>query len=114
MEADTIYPMLGITKELNLQFVLGYTQDEFAATLGHIARARSRPRRSSPARRRRRVAQAFDELGSPSATPRSWCIPSADLAPEHLRTAVARLEGYTNSRRAETPTQNQRKSLPNW
>ena len=37
MEADTIYPMLGITKELNLQFVLGYTQDEFAATLRHIA-----------------------------------------------------------------------------
>ena len=37
MEADTIYPMLGITKELNLQFVLGYTQEEFAATLGHIA-----------------------------------------------------------------------------
>jgi threonine dehydrogenase-like Zn-dependent dehydrogenase len=37
MEADTIHPMLGISKELNLQFVLGYTQDEFAATLGHIA-----------------------------------------------------------------------------
>jgi threonine dehydrogenase-like Zn-dependent dehydrogenase len=29
--------MLGISKELNLQFVLGYTADEFAATLGHIA-----------------------------------------------------------------------------
>ena len=37
MEADTIHPMLGISKELNLQFVLGYTPDEFAATLGHIA-----------------------------------------------------------------------------
>lgn len=37
MEADTIHPMLGISKELNLQFVLGYTQDEFAATLHHIA-----------------------------------------------------------------------------
>jgi threonine dehydrogenase-like Zn-dependent dehydrogenase len=37
MEADTIHPMLGIGKELNLQFVLGYTQDEFTATLGHIA-----------------------------------------------------------------------------
>ena len=37
MEADTIHPMLGIGKELGLQFVLGYTQDEFAATLGHIA-----------------------------------------------------------------------------
>jgi len=37
MEADTIYPMLGISKELQLQFVLGYTPEEFAATLGHIA-----------------------------------------------------------------------------
>jgi threonine dehydrogenase-like Zn-dependent dehydrogenase len=40
MEADTIFPMLGIVKELNLQFVLGYTQEEFAATLGHIAAGR--------------------------------------------------------------------------
>ena len=40
MEADTIYPMLGISKELNLQFVLGYTPDEFAATLDHIAEGR--------------------------------------------------------------------------
>ena len=37
MEPDTIYPMLGISKELNLQFVLGYTPDEFATTLRHIA-----------------------------------------------------------------------------
>jgi threonine dehydrogenase-like Zn-dependent dehydrogenase len=37
MEADTIYPMIGTVKELSLQFVLGYTQDEFAATLRHIA-----------------------------------------------------------------------------
>ena len=40
MEPDTIYPMLGISKELNLQFVLGYTPDEFAATLTHIAAGR--------------------------------------------------------------------------
>jgi threonine dehydrogenase-like Zn-dependent dehydrogenase len=37
MEPDTIHPMLGISKELNLQFVLGYTPDEFAATLHQIA-----------------------------------------------------------------------------
>jgi len=37
MEPDKIFPMLGIVKELNLQFVLGYTQEEFAATLEHIA-----------------------------------------------------------------------------
>ena len=40
METDTIYPMLGILKELTLQFVLGYTQEEFAATLEHIADGR--------------------------------------------------------------------------
>ena len=37
MEPDTIHPMLGISKELNLQFVLAYTPDEFAATLRHLA-----------------------------------------------------------------------------
>ncbi len=40
MEQDHIRPMLGITKELNLQFVLGYTPEEFAETLGHIAEGR--------------------------------------------------------------------------
>ncbi len=37
MQADTIHPMLAITRELNLQFVLAYTVDEFARTLRHIA-----------------------------------------------------------------------------
>ena len=37
MEPDTIHPLIGIGKELNFQFVLGYTPEEFAATLGHIA-----------------------------------------------------------------------------
>jgi threonine dehydrogenase-like Zn-dependent dehydrogenase len=37
MEPDTIHPMLGISKELSLQFVLAYTPDEFAATLRHLA-----------------------------------------------------------------------------
>ena len=32
--------MLGIVKELSLQFVLGYTREEFAATLEHIADGR--------------------------------------------------------------------------
>ena len=40
MQDDVIRPLLGITKELNLQFVLGYTPEEFAATLGHIAEGR--------------------------------------------------------------------------
>ena len=37
MERDAIEPMFGINKELNMQFVLGYTPEEFAATLYHIA-----------------------------------------------------------------------------
>lgn len=37
MEQDHIRPLLAVSKELNLQFVLGYTPDEFAATLHHIA-----------------------------------------------------------------------------
>ncbi len=37
MESDPIRPLLAINKELNLQFVLGYTGEEFASTLRHIA-----------------------------------------------------------------------------
>ena len=66
MEADTIHPMLGISKELNLQFVLGYTPDEFAATLRHIAEG------ALPAAPLITghvgldgVAQAFADLGAP-------------------------------------------------
>jgi threonine dehydrogenase-like Zn-dependent dehydrogenase len=66
MEPDTIHPLIGIGKELNLQFVLGYTPDEFAATLRHIAEG------TIPAASLITgtvgidgVAAAFDELGSP-------------------------------------------------
>jgi threonine dehydrogenase-like Zn-dependent dehydrogenase len=37
MEQDHIRPLLGISRELNLQFVLAYTPEEFARTLHHIA-----------------------------------------------------------------------------
>jgi 2-desacetyl-2-hydroxyethyl bacteriochlorophyllide A dehydrogenase len=40
MEDDRIRPMLGINKELSVQFVLGYRPDEFADTLGAIADGR--------------------------------------------------------------------------
>ncbi len=40
MEPDTITPIWGINKELNLQFVLGYSPEEFAETLGHLAEGR--------------------------------------------------------------------------
>src|SRR5271155_4783761 len=37
MERDHIEPLTGISKELNIQFVLGYAPEEFAATLSHLA-----------------------------------------------------------------------------
>jgi threonine dehydrogenase-like Zn-dependent dehydrogenase len=37
METDRAEPMLGIMKELNVQYVLGYTPDEFSASLRLIA-----------------------------------------------------------------------------
>jgi threonine dehydrogenase-like Zn-dependent dehydrogenase len=37
MEQDTIEPMFGIVKELSLQFVLGYTPEEFARSLRLLA-----------------------------------------------------------------------------
>lgn len=40
MEDDLIVPMFGINKELAVQFVLGYTPDEFAGTLQAIADGR--------------------------------------------------------------------------
>jgi threonine dehydrogenase-like Zn-dependent dehydrogenase len=37
MESDRFEPFFGIVKQLNLQFVLGYTADEFAESLGFLA-----------------------------------------------------------------------------
>ncbi|MGH7893143.1 MAG: zinc-binding dehydrogenase [Candidatus Binatia bacterium] len=66
MEDDRIRPMLGINKELSLQFVLGYTPIEFADTLGALADGRVDV---SPLVTGRvgvdGVAQAFRDLGSP-------------------------------------------------
>ena len=40
MQTDQFEPFFGIVKQLNLQFVLGYTGEEFAASLAHIAEGR--------------------------------------------------------------------------
>jgi len=40
MERDHMEPMLAINKELSVRFVLGYSPEEFAATLGHVAEGR--------------------------------------------------------------------------
>ena len=37
MQPDTVQPFFGISKELSIQFVLGYDPTEFADTLRHIA-----------------------------------------------------------------------------
>jgi threonine dehydrogenase-like Zn-dependent dehydrogenase len=37
MQPDTVHPFFGISKELNVQFVLGYDPVEFADTLRYIA-----------------------------------------------------------------------------
>jgi len=39
METDSIWPIVGVNKELSIQFALGYTPDEFSRTLRYIAGA---------------------------------------------------------------------------
>jgi threonine dehydrogenase-like Zn-dependent dehydrogenase len=66
MERDTIEPMFGINKELNIQFVLGYSGEEFAATLQNLAEGRVN---GDPLITGKvgveGVAKAFEDLGSP-------------------------------------------------
>ena len=66
MERDHIEPMLGINKELNIQFVLGYTGEEFATTLRNLAEGKIN---GDPLITGKvgveGVAGAFDELASP-------------------------------------------------
>jgi threonine dehydrogenase-like Zn-dependent dehydrogenase len=40
MQTDQFEPFFGIVKQLNVQFVLAYTAEEFAASLHHIAEGR--------------------------------------------------------------------------
>jgi len=66
MQQDHLRPMLGITKELNLQFVLGYTPEEFAATLDNIAEGRLNGDAMITGEvDLEGVADAFDALGDP-------------------------------------------------
>ncbi|MCS6926854.1 MAG: zinc-binding dehydrogenase [Candidatus Binatia bacterium] len=66
MERDSIEPMFGINKELSLQFVLGYTREEFAATLRYIAEGKipTAPLITGKVGVEG-VAQAFADLASP-------------------------------------------------
>jgi threonine dehydrogenase-like Zn-dependent dehydrogenase len=66
MERDQIEPMLGINKELNIQFVLGYSGEEFRSTLRNLAEGKVS---CDPLITGKvgvaGVAGAFDELASP-------------------------------------------------
>jgi threonine dehydrogenase-like Zn-dependent dehydrogenase len=66
MERDHIEPMFGINKELNLQFVLGYTPEEFATTLYGIAEGKIPVEPLVTGKVGvEGVAKAFEDLGSP-------------------------------------------------
>ena len=66
MEKDIIEPMFGINKELNVQFILGYTRDEFTETLHHIAEGEIPVEPLITGKVGvEGVAQAFEDLGSP-------------------------------------------------
>ncbi len=66
MEDDRILPMVGINKELDLRFVLGYSMEEYAETLTHIAEGRIDVAPMVTGRvDLDGVAWAFEELGHP-------------------------------------------------
>src|SRR5262249_28085732 len=68
MEPDSAEPMLGIMKELNVQYVLGYTPDEFARSLRLIADGEVDAASLVTARIAiDGVAQAFADLAHPQA-----------------------------------------------
>ena len=66
MERDHIEPMFGINKELNIQFVLGYSGDEFRATLQNLSEGKVN---GDPLVTGKvgveGVAKAFEDLASP-------------------------------------------------
>jgi threonine dehydrogenase-like Zn-dependent dehydrogenase len=68
METDRSEPMLGILKELNVQYVLGYTPEEFAYSLGLIAEGQVDAASLVTGRVGiGGVAQAFADLANPEA-----------------------------------------------
>ncbi|WP_433508247.1 zinc-binding dehydrogenase [Pseudonocardia halophobica] len=66
MGADTVHPYFGISKELSVDFVLGYTPEEFAASLRSIAEGEIDVAPLVTARvGLDRLSWAFDALGDP-------------------------------------------------
>src|ERR1700742_1506153 len=68
MKSDRNEPMLGIMKELNVQYVLAYTPEEFAASLRLLAEGEvDAPSLVTGKVGISGVAQAFDDLANPEA-----------------------------------------------
>ena len=66
MQEDTIVPMSGIEKEIQLKFVLGYTPDEYAETLDAISSGAIKPGPMITGKvGLDGVAGAFETLGDP-------------------------------------------------
>ena len=76
MQPDTIAPLLGISRELSVQFVLGYTPDEFAYSLRAIAEGRTdlAPLITGTVDVDG-VPGAFDALGNPEAHAKIMVVP---------------------------------------
>jgi threonine dehydrogenase-like Zn-dependent dehydrogenase len=76
MQEDRIHPMLGIGRELSIQFALGYTPDEFGASLTAIAEGKVD---LSPWLTGTvdvdGVPQAFADLGNPEAHAKILVVP---------------------------------------
>jgi threonine dehydrogenase-like Zn-dependent dehydrogenase len=78
MQQDVIHPMLGIGKELNIQFALGYEPHEFAAALTAIADGAIdlQPWLTGTVSVDG-VPQAFDDLANPEAHAKILVVPGS-------------------------------------
>ena len=66
MQQDSFHPMIAIGKELNLQFVLGYSANEFRDTLRAIAEGELNVGNLITGKvGLNGIAQAFDDLADP-------------------------------------------------
>ena len=78
MQSDTILPIVGIRNELNIQFALGYTPEEFSATLESIAAGEVDAVQLITAEvSLDEVPQAFDMLANPDQHDKVIVTPNA-------------------------------------
>ncbi len=79
MEDDVIQPLVAIRKQINLQFVLGYTPEEFAATLRALSTEQIDVRPLITGRvDLDGVAEAFKTLADPSSHAKIMVVPGLD------------------------------------